>query len=120
MLLVLVFQALMQNLKTNSKQLKIKWSASLLKVVPVRMLIKLSVHKLDTLVLMKESNVFVCVMPKRSFIKRVLHFFIILSEAHRYNTRNSSFNFRLPKVKEAAFSTFFNRAKLHTGIHFQS
>jgi hypothetical protein len=36
--------------------------------------------------------------------------FVRVSAIHKYNTRSSSFNFRLPKVKGAALSTFFNCA----------
>ena len=36
--------------------------------------------------------------------------FVRVTEVHRYNTRSSSFNFRVPNVKGAASSTFFNCA----------
>ena len=36
--------------------------------------------------------------------------FIRVTEVHKYNTRSSSFNFRVPKVKGAATTTFFNCA----------
>ena len=36
--------------------------------------------------------------------------FVRVTEVYRYNTRSSSFNFRVPNVKGAASSTFFNCA----------
>ena len=36
--------------------------------------------------------------------------FVRVTEVHRYNTRSSSFNVRVPNVKGAASSTFFNCA----------
>ena len=65
--LALGFQASMKNLKTNSKQLKIKWSTSLLKVVLAHMLAKFNIHKLDISVLIRESNFFAYVMPTKVF-----------------------------------------------------
>ena len=112
--LALGFQASMQNFRTNSKQLKIKWSTSLLRKVPAHMLVNLNVLKLGTNSV-DDRVKFLCLCHAHkvfynTYAPYLSDNFIRVSEVHRYNTRNSSFNFRLPKVKGAAFSTFFNYA----------
>ena len=79
MLLSLGSQASMQNTRTNSKQLKTKWSVSLLyKRGSHSHVGHIERSQINTSVLIIESNFFVYVMPTRSFIILVLHIVMII------------------------------------------